>query len=68
MKRVVKAGVFKAQCLHFLDEVDIHRLQYIITKRNRPVAKLIPIKMKNESLFGFLKGTMKINGDISGPT
>ncbi len=67
MKRTIKAGVFKAQCLHCLDEVDIHKLQYVITKRDRPVAKLVPIEDKGESLFGAMKGTVQIEGDIISP-
>lgn len=64
MKKIIKAGVFKAECLYYLDEVDLHHFQYIITKRDRPVAKLIPIEIEQDSFFGVMKGTVQIKGDI----
>ena len=35
-----------------------------ITKRGKPVAKLIPIRTASASLIGSLKGKLKIKGDI----
>ena len=36
----------------------------IITKRGRPVARLIPIEMQPEEMIGYLKGEIEIYGDI----
>lgn len=42
--RSIAAGRFKARCLALLDEVAETGLPLIVTKRGRPVAKLVPIE------------------------
>lgn len=65
MKRMIQAGKFKAECLKIMDEVQAKRQSVIITKRNKPVAKLTPIeKAENKSLFGIMRGTGHIKNDI----
>ena len=61
MKQVA-AAKFKAQCLALLDEVDAEGL--VITKRGKPVAKLIPIAAESASLIGALEGRLEIKGDV----
>ena len=39
----IPAGDFKATCLKLMDRVKETGVEYVITKRNRPVAKLAPI-------------------------
>lgn len=39
----VQAGDFKAVCLSLMDEVRETGVEYVITKRGRPVAKLSPL-------------------------
>ena len=56
------AAKFKEQCLAILDKVDEEGL--VITKRGKPVAKLIPIRASSAELIGALKDKVKINGDI----
>jgi antitoxin (DNA-binding transcriptional repressor) of toxin-antitoxin stability system len=41
--KTMAAGKFKDTCLQTLDEVAQHRTPVVITKRGRPVAKLVPI-------------------------
>ena len=41
--RTMAAGKFKDVCLQTLDEVAATRRPLVITKRGRPVAKLVPI-------------------------
>lgn len=36
----------------------------MITKRGKPVAKLIPIRAQSASLIGSLRGKVTIKGDI----
>ena len=67
MENSVPAGEFKAKCLKMLDDVQRQRKQVIITKRGRPVAKLVPVDEKLESFIGSMKGTMDILGDIVSP-
>ncbi len=61
MKQIA-AAKFKEQCLSILDRVDPDGI--VITKRGKPVAKLIPIRTASASLIGSLKGKLKIKGDI----
>ncbi len=61
MKQIA-AAKFKEQCLSLLDEVDQDGI--VITKRGKPVAKLIPIGADSASLIGSLAGKLKIKGDI----
>ena len=56
------AAKFKEQCLSLLDEVDADGI--VITKRGKPVAKLIPIASDSASLIGSLKGKLRIKGNI----
>ncbi len=64
MKKTMQAGVFKAECLKVMDEVKHKKNQVIITKRNEPIAMLVPIEGPKVNLFGCMKGTIKLNGDI----
>ena len=61
MKQIA-AAKFKAQCLSLLDEVDGEGV--VITKRGKPVAKLIPIASESASLIGALQGKVEIKADI----
>jgi len=38
----IAAGQFKDRCLKMLDEVEANKTSVVITKRGRPVAKLVP--------------------------
>jgi len=42
--KTLAAGKFKDICLQTLDEVAASRRPVVITKRGRPVAKLVPIE------------------------
>jgi prevent-host-death family protein len=67
MKRRIAAGEFKAKCLHLLDEVQQTRKEIVITKRGRPVARLLPVDADLPSIFGRMKGSAEILGDIVAP-
>ena len=41
--REVAAGEFKARCLRLLDEVAEERVELVVTKRGRPVARVVPL-------------------------
>ncbi len=70
MKRQIAAGEFKAKCLALLDEVQQKREEIIVTKRGKPVARLVPVdeKKKKRDTFGYMKGTGIILGDIISPS
>ncbi len=63
----IPAGEFKAKCLQVIDEVQRLRMPIIITKRGKPVAKLVPLDEHPESFVGSMKGSMEIIGDIISP-
>lgn len=66
--RTIAAGAFKANCLAIMDEVQKKREPVLITKRGKPVAKLVPAKDETmDDFFGSMKGKAKIVGDIVGP-
>ena len=55
-EREIKAGEFKARCLQLMDDVAATGDTIIVTKRGKPVAKLVPIAAKALGpKFGFYK-------------
>ena len=58
----IAAAKFKEQCLALLDQVDPDGI--VITKRGKPVAKLIPFASDSASLIGSLAGKLEIKGGI----
>ena len=66
MKKMA-AGAFKVHCLAVMDEVQSKRQAVLITKRGKPVAKLVPVEQEKDDIFGFYKGKIKINGDVVSP-
>jgi prevent-host-death family protein len=67
--KTIPAGTFKARCLAIMDEVAAKRESVVITKRGKPVAKLVPVENEKDDIFGFFngKGTIEIKGDIVSP-
>ncbi len=63
----VPAGKFKAQCLQMLDDVQQNHREIVITKRGKAVARLVPLETAAPKLFGRMKGTGVILGDIISP-
>ena len=61
MKQVT-ATRFKEQCLSIMDCLSPEGV--LITKRGRPVARLIPFESDCASLIGSLKGKLKVRGNI----
>jgi prevent-host-death family protein len=66
----IPAGEFKARCLKLVDEVHTTRRPIVITKRGKPVARLVPMDeaAPRREIFGCMNGTVTIRGDIVGPT
>lgn len=58
----IGAARFKEQCLSLLDSVDPDGI--VITKRGKPVARLIPFASDSASLIGSLAGKIEIKGEI----
>jgi len=51
-----------------MDQVEQERTEVIITKRGKPVAKLVPFTAEVPPIFGFMAGTGVILGDIEAPS
>lgn len=67
MKKMA-AGAFKANCLAVMDDVQAKHETIVITKRGKPVAKLVPVEPQGDDIFGFLRGKVTITGDVVSPT
>ena len=65
--RTMPAGEFKARCLKVMDHVRATGEPVLITKKGRPVAKLVPPDEQAEDIFGCLAGRIEIVGDIEAP-
>ncbi len=65
--KTIPAGTFKARCLAIMDEVQAKRQAVVITKRGKPVAKLVPVEQEKDNIFGFFKGKIKVTGDVVSP-
>jgi prevent-host-death family protein len=61
------AGAFKVHCLAVMDEVQAKREAVLITKRGKPVAKLVPVEKEKDDFFNFMKGKGSIVGDVVSP-
>ena len=62
----IPAGEFKAKCLQLLDAVASSGAALTITKRGRPVARLVPMPAASP-LFGAMRGSVTSQGDIVAP-
>ena len=66
MKKIA-AGEFKARCLTLMEDVRSTREPIVITKRGKPVAKLVPVTSEKDDWIGRLNGQFKVTGDIVSP-
>ena len=65
---IVPATKFKAQCLELMDRVAERRATYVITKRGKPVAKLVPADPPvPRSIFGCMADRTEFVGDLDQP-
>ena len=60
--KVISATRFKEQCLTLLDNLGNDGL--IITRRGRPVARLLPLEPHDAELIGSLRDKIVVRGDI----
>ena len=70
MGKLVSATEFKAKSLKLIDEMERSGVPLTITRRGKPSLTLSAHKaekVRPKSLFGCMKGTMTIVGDIVGP-
>ena len=66
---IIAAGKFKAECLKLMDRVNETHEEIIISKRGKPVAKLVAAESEPvKSAFGYLSGSVLEEHDITSPT
>lgn len=65
--REMRASVFKARCLNVMDDIQATGEPVVVTKRGKPVVKVIPIKPEKDDIFGCMADEVKIVGDIESP-
>ena len=61
------AGEFKARCLRVMEDVRKYRVPVVITKKGRPVAKVVPADEPADDLFGCMAGRFRTIGDVVSP-
>jgi prevent-host-death family protein len=62
--RKIAAAVFKARCLTLMEDVRSTREPVVITKRGKPVAKLVPMDSEGDDFIGRLKGVFEVVGEL----
>jgi prevent-host-death family protein len=65
--KTMAAGQFKARCLQVMETVRTTGVPLLITKRGKPVAKLVPPDEAPARALGRLAGKIEILGDIVSP-
>lgn len=65
--KTMSAAAFKATCLEVLDRVAETHQGVVVTKRGKPVARVVPLVDRPQQIVGALKGTVDIRGDIISP-
>jgi antitoxin (DNA-binding transcriptional repressor) of toxin-antitoxin stability system len=66
--KTMTAGRFKKNCLKVMDDLSLSSEPILITKKGKPIAKLVSPEAKTtDDVFGCLRGVVKIVGDITGP-
>ncbi len=68
MKKI-GAGEFKARCLSLMEDVHSTRVPLVVTKRGKPVVKVVPADTDDDKddFIGRLEGVIRIVGDIESP-
>ncbi len=65
----ISAVKFRSNCFKILDQIKLTHKEVIITKRGKPVAKLVHIVQPNEKdpLLGSMEGLVETLGDLTEP-
>jgi len=61
----LSASQFKATCLSVLEKVSREKRKFLITKRGKPIAELVPVENQKKQVP--LKDTVTFVGDIVSP-
>ncbi|HEY3171365.1 MAG TPA: type II toxin-antitoxin system Phd/YefM family antitoxin [Thermoanaerobaculia bacterium] len=62
--KIISTEQFEARCLTIIDEVKRRREPVVITRKGKPVARLLPVEDRGYEVFGCLAGDLEIVGDL----
>jgi prevent-host-death family protein len=60
--KTLNVSEFREQCLSLIEELPVEGV--MITKRGRPVARVLPVRENDADLIGSLAGALRITGDV----
>lgn len=64
---LITAAEFQARCLNLIDEVASRGSEITISKRGKPIVRLIPYQEPHKGILGVDKETIRVLGDIVQP-
>lgn len=67
MSSKIAISQFKSHCLEIIEKLQTNGQSVIITKRDKEIAKVLPINITKTPLFGMLKNKAEIKADILEP-
>ena len=65
--KTMNAARFKATCLQVLDQVAQTGHGVVVTKRGKPVARVVPMVNRPDRIVGAMKAEIAFHGDIITP-
>ena len=65
--RRIRATDFRTRCLEILDEVHATGDSVVVTRRGKPIVKIVRVAPTGGDIFGFMKDKAEIVGDIESP-
>jgi len=65
--KTIAAAEFKARCLTLMEDVRSTREPLVVTKRGKPVVKLVPADDEKDDFIGRLEGVFRVVGDVESP-
>ena len=65
----ITAAEFRANCFKILDQVKVTHKEVVITKRGKPIAKLVHFARQNDKdpLLGSMEGLVETISDLTRP-
>ena len=65
----INAAEFRANCFKILDQVNVTHKEVVITKRGKPIAKLVHFARQNDKdpLLGSMEGLVETISDLTRP-
>ncbi len=62
--KTIAAAAFKAKCLTLMEDVHSTRRPLVVTKRGKPMVKLVPVDEPRNEFIGRLKGVFEVSGEL----